>query len=499
MLSVDVPRGNAMRRSRYFIALCFFFFSFTLALSAAGIAFLSGAFPGKSAIAGMLFGFSLLSAVIGLVVLRTMNSFIAQSEHFATRDPLTNLYNRRTFWDFLRYEIERSKRQGYRFTLMLVDLDNFKVLNDTCGHEVGDAYLVECSSLFKASIRKGDIAARYGGDDFSAILPVCDEGQAYIVARRLLDDLHGRSFLLPNGSSVQITASIGMAVYPDHAQDAESLFLVADTMLHQAKLLGKDRMRLPGEDMNLATLKSAGEKSIFIMEALRKKQFVPYFQPIVGVKERSILAYEVLTRIVTSERVFPALDFIDAAEGMGAIGKIDYLLIEQAFDLMKRRRYEGSLFLNLSPKALVMNEFVPTVRGLMKTYGIEPQQMVFEITERDTVKDLGLSERTVRSLKSEGFRFAIDDFGSGYASFQYIKLFQVDFLKIDGEFIRNMAGNGGLENSIVTNIAGLAEQLGIKTIAEFVESEEILGKVQSAGINYAQGYYIRPPMPDLLE
>lgn len=489
-----------MEKHRTTIIISSLFLFLIMALSAAGIA---GHVPvwsgGKKLVPGILALFSLLPLIIGSILLKAMADSAAHAEQFATRDPLTNLYNQRTFWDYLGYEIERSKRQDYRFSIMIADLDNFKAINDLYGHEVGDAYLLEFSALFKAAVRKGDIAARYGGDDFTAILPMCDEGQAYIAAKRLLDSLREHAFLLPNGTGMQITASIGMAVYPDHAMNAESLFLVAEAMMRQAKTLGKDGMRLPSDGVDIEMLKSAGEKSVFIMEAIKKKQIVPYFQPIICMKDQSVLAYEVLTRIVTTEKVFPAAEFIEAAEGMGAIGKIDYLLIEQAFEVVKRNSYRGKLFFNLSPKALVLNEFMPTMRKLMRTCGLEPLQLVFEITERDTVKNLGLIERTVRNLTQEGFSFAIDDFGSGYSSFQYIKLFKVDFLKIDGEFIRNMTGEGGMEQAIVTNIASLAGQLGIKTIAEYVESEAILEKVRLTEIDYAQGYHIRRPMPDLIQ
>jgi diguanylate cyclase (GGDEF)-like protein len=447
-------------------------------------------------IIALLLTLSPVPVLVSIMVLRAIANFAKEAEQFSTRDPLTNLYNQTTFWDLLEYETERSKRQDYRFSLLLIDIDNFKAVNDIYGHEVGDAFLVEFSSLFKTAIRRGDIPARYGGDKFAAILPVCDEAQSYIVAKRLIDGLHEFSHTLPDGARVRETASIGIAVFPDHAKDAKDLFLLADNMLGHAKSMGKDRMSIPSDNVSIATLRSAGEKSILIMEAIREKRIVPYFQPIMSVKDRKIIAYEVLTRIVTADKVVPAAEFIEAAEGMGAIGKIDYLLIDQALEKVKERRYAGNIFFNLSPKALVMNEFMPTVRKMLKDYGLNPSQMVFEITERDTVKNLNLIEKFVRELKQEGFRFAIDDFGAGYSSFLYIRMFKADFVKVDGEFIRNMTGSG-MEKAIVSNIAALAGNLGIKTIAEYVESEQIMGEVISAGIDYAQGFYIQRPSPDL--
>lgn len=443
-------------------------------------------------------GDSMLTALVDIAEsVRTIALYTREVERFATRDPLTNLYNQISFWDLLTYETERSKRQRYKFSLLVIDIDNFKTVNDTYGHEIGDCYLKSFSLILRAAVRGGDIAARYDGDQFTAILPVCDEGQAYIVAQRFIESVRELSLPLPDGGMLKGTASIGVAVYPDHAQEARDLYLLADSKLSQAKSFGKDRLSMPTNQDNVAALKSIGEKNIMILEALSRKQFVPYFQPIMNIKTMKIEAYEVLTRIVIGDRVIAAAEFIETAEGMGAIGKIDYQLIDMAFSRVREKNYTGYLFLNLSPKALVLNEFMPTIRRFLTDYHIDPSKMVFEITERDTVKNLSLVEQFVHDLKGEGFRFAIDDFGAGYSSYQYLKTFSVDYLKVDGEFIRNMEENGSIEKAIVKSIAALAESLGIKTIAEYVETREILGQVESTGIDYAQGYYIQRPLPDL--
>ncbi len=442
---------------------------------------------------------SILTAIVNIVSsVMAVTTYTREIERFATRDPLTNLYNQVAFWDLLEYETERSKRQKYSFSLLVMDIDSFKAINDTCGHEVGDAFLKRFASLMKAAVRKGDVPARYGGDNFTAILPVCDEEQAYIVAKRIIENLRAFSLPSPEGVLVKGTVSIGLAVYPDHAREAKDLFLLADSMMVQAKTLGKDRVCVPSEHDTVGAFRRLGGKNILIMEALGQKTIVPYFQPIINMKDRSVEAYEVLTRIITPDGVIAATEFIETAECMGAIGRLDYQLIERTFEKVKKEQYNGTLFLNLSPKALILGEFLPTVRSLIREYGVDPAKMVFEITERDTVKNLGLVERFIHDLRSEGFRFAIDDFGSGYSSFQYIRNFSIDFLKIDGEFVKNMTEKGTVEKAIVTSIAALAESLGIKTIAEHVESERILKEVESVGIDYAQGYYIRRPSPEFL-
>ncbi len=444
-------------------------------------------------------GDSMLTALMDIAEsVRTLALYTREVERFATRDPLTNLYNQISFWDLLKYETERSKRQRYKFSLLVIDIDNFKTVNDTYGHELGDSYLKGFSTVLRASVRGGDIAARYDGDQFTAILPVCDEGQAYVVAQRFIENVRDLSLPLPNGGALKGTASVGVAVYPDHAQEARDLYLLADSKLSQAKSFGKDRLSMPTDQDSLVALKSIGEKNLMILEALSRKQFVPYFQPIMNIKTMKVEAHEVLTRIVLGDRVIAAAEFIETAEGMGAVGKIDFQLIDMAFSRVREKNYPGQLFLNLSPKALVLNEFMPTVRRFLTDYHINPSRMVFEITERDTVKNMGLVEQFVRELKNEGFRFAIDDFGAGYSSYQHLKTFSVDYLKIDGEFIRNMGGNGSTERAIVKSIAALAANLGIKAIAEYVETQAILGHVETSGIEYAQGYYLHRPSPDLL-
>lgn len=424
-----------------------------------------------------------------------LTSYAREIERFATRDPLTGLYNQAAFWDLLEYETERSKRQNYSFSIMLIDIDNFKTINDMYGHEAGDAFLKDMGTLVRSAVRKGDIPARYGGDKFAAILPVCDEEQAYSVAQRVMEGVRGLSLALGDGAVIRQTVSAGIAVFPRHAARAKDLFVVAEHALSEAKSTGKDRIYLPEDEDALPQLKVMGKKNILIMKAISNHSIVPYFQPIVDVKNRRIEAYEVLTRIITHDSVIPAAEFIETAEEMGVIAKLDYQLMDRAFDHAKKSGYSGSLFINISPKALIISEFMPTVRRLLVDYNIDPSKMVFEITERDTVKNTTLVERFINELKSDGFRFAIDDFGAGYSSFQYIKMFSIDYIKVDGDFIRNMSGKGVVEKAIVSSIVSLSRSLGIKTIAELVETEQILSDVDSAGIDFAQGYYIKTPSP----
>jgi diguanylate cyclase (GGDEF)-like protein len=200
---------------------------------------------------------STLTAFVNVISsVKALAAYTRDVERFATRDSLTNLYNQISFWDLLEYETSRSKRQEYKFSLLVIDIDNFKVINDTYGHETGDNFLKEFSSILKSAIRSGDIASRYYGDQFAAILPVCDEGQARTVAKRIIDSIRSYSFPLVQGVAIKGTVSIGIAVYPDNAKEAKDIFLLADNMLTQSKLFGKDRLSLPSEQGDMPRVTS---------------------------------------------------------------------------------------------------------------------------------------------------------------------------------------------------------------------------------------------------
>ncbi len=230
-----------------------------------------------------------------------------------------------------------------------------------------------------------------------------------------------------------------------------------------------------------------------IQKALEQQKILPYFQPICDTASGEIAIHELLMRIELGDQVVTANDFIEEAEGMGIVHKMDYQLIEKAFRHIKEQNYQGMLFINLSPKALIIAEFVSRVHCLAAEYSIDPGRIVFEITERETVSNLSLLEQFVLDLKRQGFSFAVDDFGSGYSSFQYIKSFPVDYIKIEGEFVRNMLDDS-VYLAFIKSILTLANELGIKTIAEHVEDAETFAAVRDLGIDYAQGYYIDRPL-----
>ena len=233
---------------------------------------------------------------------------------------------------------------------------------------------------------------------------------------------------------------------------------------------------------------------VMIQNALDERRIIPYFQPICNAATGEIVIHELLMRIQLDDVVVTANDFIAEAETMGIAHKMDYQLIEKAFSQIKQQGYQGMLFVNLSPKALIVGEFVARVHRLAMDFDIAPSRIVFEITERETVSNLSLLEKFVLDIKLQGFSFAIDDFGSGYSSFQYIKRFPVDYIKIEGEFIRNMLTDE-VYLAFVKSIVTLAKELRVKTIAEYVEDGDTLAEVCRLGIDYAQGYHVSRPAP----
>lgn len=433
---------------------------------------------------------STLLNVVGSV--KAIYKYTRELEYYATRDPLTGLYNQRIFWELMGYEVSRTERKGGRLALLVMDLDNFKVVNDTYGHHFGDEFLGAFADLLHETFRHGDLLARYGGDEFVALLTETPENQAVTVAERLLERARHLAVATPDGSRARATVSIGIGVCPDHAREAKDLFLVADNMMYQAKSDGKDQVRIAQEEDVTAVYRELGEKSAVVLEALESRRVVPYFQPIVAADGR-IHAYEVLSRIHTADgELMVAGEFIEAAERMGVVHRLDFLAMEAAFERLARFPEGVELFINLSPKALILSEFMPTVKRLLLAHAIDPARIVFELTERETVKNVSLLQRFVEDLKLEGFKFAIDDFGSGFSSFHYLKRFPVDYLKIDGDFIVNLAADSQ-DQAFVQSMAWLARALGITTVAEFVETGEVLEQARAAGVDLMQGYYLGGP------
>ncbi len=434
--------------------------------------------------------------VIGSI--RAISKYTKEIEYYATRDPLTELYNQRVFWEFLEYEVNRARRQKYKFALLVIDLDNFKLINDTYGHAFGDAFLQNFARILRNITRKSDIVARFGGDEFCIIMPEADEEQAYSLAQRIKEAAEENAIQAPDGKPVSATVSIGIAVYPDHGTNPKDLFMVADNMMYKAKKEGKDRIAVP----DLKDLEKIYEKkerlNSTIIYALKNDKIIPFYQPILNLKTGKVEAHEILMRVETeSGEILPAYKFIEVAEDMGIIYRLELQMLDKVFEDVQSTGYNGYLFINFSPKSIIVSDYLNTIKDMVQKYDIDPSKIIFEITERETVRNLEILQTFVSSLKRLGFKFAIDDFGSGYSSYLYIKHLPINFVKIEGDFIREILSSR-LDEAIVKSITVLCQSLKIKTVAEFVESEEILNKCRELGVDFAQGYFIGKPSRKLI-
>ena len=443
---------------------------------------------------------SILSTLINVVgSVKAIYKYTKDLEYYATRDPLTNLHNQRIFWEMLDYEVIRAERHEDKFTVLMIDMDNFKSLNDNYGHSFGDKALQVISQAIRNALRSGDFLARYGGDEFAVILPESDIEQAQVITNRILDNIHTMDLLTPDGEMIDADMSIGIAIYPDHAVNSRDLFMFADNMMYKAKSAGKGRTYIPNDEDIIEAFHDMNEKSVMINKAIKDRSVIPYFQPLLELASGQVHAVEVLCRIkMPNGGIMGAHEFIEIAEKMGIIHNLDFIMLEKALLQANVENYQGLIFINISPRSLVLSEFIPEISRIVNQTKISRERIVFEITERDTVKNMTLLKKFVINLKSEGFQLAVDDFGSGFSSFHYLKHFPIDFVKIDGEFVANMINNPK-DHAVVRCIANLAYELNAQTIAEYVESQEVLDAVKSVGITYAQGYHIRHPTPYILD
>lgn len=412
----------------------------------------------------------------------------------ASHDPLTKLFNRRHFnADFTRVfdQALRYERQG---ALLFFDLDQFKDVNDSSGHPVGDQLLEQIAGKLQQMARKSDLLARFGGDEFALAIPEASVAQAIEVAERLQDVV--RSVVLHDHERRhQVSASIGIALFPNAGEEPKQVIANADLAMYQAKSKGRGRAHLfSAEDQAREQADSRVLWKEKIADALAENRFELHCQPIFEIRAGKISHMEALLRMrdPSGRLVYPD-QFIPVAEQTGLIQAIDHWVLRRAIAMLQAHS-TLRLAVNLSANALDDPTLLPDLKTQLARQNVEPGRVTFEITETVAISSLRDAARLMRSVHDLGCRFALDDFGSGFASYAYLRQLPVDDVKIDGAFIRDLVENRE-DRIFVKAITDISHAMGKRVIAEFVENEAILDILGELGVDYAQGYHIGRPAP----
>jgi diguanylate cyclase (GGDEF)-like protein len=419
----------------------------------------------------------------------------------ASRDPVTGFVTRAAFQEILEKAIDDANRAKRPLALLFFDLDDFKALNDTHGLAAGDEYLRRLGEALTRALRPGRVFARLGGDEFGLLSPDTTSAEAALEADNLVRFLTEFSPTF-EGRKLQITASVGVAVYPAHGQRASDLMLAADLAMHQAKARGRARFILHDptarERERIGLLRGQADR---IRTALSAGRFVPLFQPISEVPTGRIVAAETLVRLREEDGSLTSPDeFLDAAERFGFVTAIDRVVIGSTFDALiaarKRISPDLEVSINLSGLDFEDDALVADISRLARLKGIRPSRITFEITETAALRDLGRVQDFTGALTSEGFKFALDDFGVGFSSFRYLRDLPMSTLKFDQSYVRDLPHK--MENRVfVRGIAEICRGFGVKTVAEGVETPEILTILRELGVDRAQGYHIGYPALEL--
>lgn len=448
---------------------------------------------------------SILSTMLNVVgSVRAIEKHTEDLEFYATRDPLTQLYNQRMFWSLLEYEVGRSRRHDYQFGVLVIDMDDFKSVNDRFGHTFGDLFLRLVADALQDSLRAGDILARYGGDEFVAILPEASDQVAEMVANRLLERMRTLSMKTPDGGQVGASLSVGLAVGLTHADTARGLFAIADSQMYRAKLLGKNQLALPnphapGEDLVDAVLEPDA-----LYWPLTEATLRPIFQPIFSVQDALVdrvdelllqqVGMEICAQLMTGDRWRPVQEVIGVIEHANKSEALDRAVLTRVLRPEIATQCEGLIFIHISPSTVRSPTFLDDVAQWVDASGFQRQQLVFEVNERESLADLSVFDRFIEALRGHGFKFAIDNASSGHWVFQHLRRYDVDFVKISADWLVNLE-RVSRDRAFIDGLLGLARALSVTVIAQRVETTEQLASIRAAGITWVQGPLLGPERP----
>ena len=422
-------------------------------------------------------------------------------KHQAAHDPLTDLLNRDAFDIELSDHVYDAKNNNKNHVLCYLDLDRFKLINDTAGHNAGDQCLIQVTSLIQSCIRSDDILSRLGGDEFGLILKNCNQKSVLKISSNISNAISMMEFNWDD-CDYKIGVSIGINPLDKNTQDANDAIRKADLACYTAKDQGKNQIYVYEEqDSELIKRQEETYWASRISDAIDNNRLCLYAQPIVALKNTypHYSHVEILVRLLDENNQLIAPNaFIPAAERYNLMNLIDRKVIYETFSFVKKYSEQDEnnthYSINLSGNTLSDKGIVKYIQEMVARFEIDTKLICFEITETIAVKNLNYAQKLIKDLKSIGFKFALDDFGSGLSSFQYLKTLPVDFLKIDGSFVADMVNNN-IDRAMVAAINEVGHTMGIQTIAEYVENDQIIRKLQDIKVDFGQGYGIEQPKP----
>jgi diguanylate cyclase (GGDEF)-like protein/PAS domain S-box-containing protein len=423
--------------------------------------------------------------------------FEERLQHLVDHDPLTGLFNRRRFEQELDRHVAHTQRYGAEGALLVLDLDDFKTVNDTLGHNAGDELIVAVAGLLKAQLRDSDIVARLGGDEFAILLPSGGPDEADAVASKLVRAVREEITVVGSRRARRITTSVGVAPFGTGDITGEELLINADLAMYEAKEAGRDRFAVYAADRDEPPRIQARMHWVErIRDALEDERFVLHAQPILDLHTDRIAQYELLIRMLDDHGdLIPPAAFLQVAERFDLVQEIDRWVARKALELIAEHAASGlRLTVNLSGRTLTDDRLLEDLQEGIARTGADPGCLTFEVTETAAVANIHLAREFAERLREIGCRFALDDFGAGFGSFYYLKHLPFDYLKIDGEFVSNCLSNR-TDQLVIRAVVDIAQGLGKQTVAEFAADEELVRFLRSQGVDYAQGFHVGRPQP----
>ncbi|MGA2014291.1 MAG: PAS domain S-box protein [Solirubrobacteraceae bacterium] len=422
--------------------------------------------------------------------------FETQLQFMADHDPLTGLLNRCKFEVELDRHVERVKRYGSEGALLMLDIDHFKQVNDTLGHNAGDELIVSIAGVLGDRVRASDVLARLGGDEFAVLLPKADVIEAIQVAQALVDAVRTNTVLL-GGQRAKVTTSIGVTMF-DAASDGlsgETVLIEGDLAMYDAKEAGRDGYAVYASSEHRASRTQARLTWVARIEhALEHDRFALVAQPILDLHTGRVGQHELLLRMLDDhDDMIPPAAFLYIAERFGLIARLDEWVVTHAIGLIAQHP-QLCLHVNISGRSLGDPKLLHAIDERLQVSRVDPTRLIFEVTETAAVANITHAQAFAQRLRDHGCRFALDDFGAGFGSFYYLKHLPFDYVKIDGEFIAH-ATSGHIDRLVIEAVVRIAQGLGKETIAEFVTDENTRRMVTRLGVDHAQGYHTGKPIP----